>query len=264
MPDFVFNNNDAENLFARIFSEKLYSMYGEDSVLGELFARDTRTNGGYNNKGPGSGVDGTGFSAYRAARAAENPFRSNPKQHRRKADEILKDLHVPLEDLYTGSVKRLKIQRHVIDQDSGRNEIVDNILEVDIKRGWKSGTKVTFENHGDDNQNGDEPADLTFIIKEQPHSVFKREGNDLVHSVKISLGKALTNPVVNITTLDGRKLSIVVSEIVTPGFRKLVKGEGMPIAKEVGKMGDLYIVFDVLFPKTLTQAQKATIAHTID
>jgi len=53
-------------------------------------------------------------------------------------------------------------------------------------RGWKSGTRITFQREGDQAPNKI-PADIVFIIRDKPHPLFKREGVDIRHICKISL-----------------------------------------------------------------------------
>jgi DnaJ homolog subfamily B member 4 len=60
------------------------------------------------------------------------------------------------------------------------------------------------------------PADLVFVIDEKPHSQFLREGNDLIYKARLSLVEALTGTTININTLDGRKLTIPVRDVVRP------------------------------------------------
>jgi DnaJ-class molecular chaperone len=57
-------------------------------------------------------------------------------------------------------------------------------------------------------------------------------------------------------TLDNRTLRVPVTEVVAPGHVKIVPGEGMPISKTPTRKGDLKIKFNVVFPTTLTRAQK--------
>ena len=52
-----------------------------------------------------------------------------------------------LEELYRGVTKRLKISRNVADA-SGRAERMAETLSVEVKPGWKRGTKVTFPKKG--------------------------------------------------------------------------------------------------------------------
>ena len=56
---------------------------------------------------------------------------------------------------------------------------VEEILTIDIKPGWKKGTKITFPEKGNEQPNVI-ASDLVFVIDEKPHPVFTRDGNDLV------------------------------------------------------------------------------------
>jgi len=133
---------------------------------------------------------------------------------------------------------------------------VEEILKINIKPGWKKGTKITFPGKGNQEPGG-APTDLIFVLDERPHDIFKRDGNDLVVIQKISLVEALIGKTFNLTTLDGRDLTIQVTDIVRPGFELVVSNEGMPISKEPGKKGNLRIKFDVAFPSRLTTQQKS-------
>lgn len=128
-------------------------------------------------------------------------------------------------------------------------------MKIDIKPGWKKGTKITFPEKGHQ-EPGNAPADLIFVVDEKPHAFFKRQGNDLVITQKILLVEALVGKTLNLKTLDGRDLTIQVTDIVEPGYQLVVPNEGMPISKEPGKKGNLRIKFDVMFPSRLTTQQK--------
>ncbi len=64
--------------------------------------------------------------------------------------------------------------------------IIPQVLTINVKPGWKSGTKITFQREGDQAPNKI-PADIVFIIRDKPHVHFRREGPDLKYSCKISL-----------------------------------------------------------------------------
>ncbi|XP_048319976.2 uncharacterized protein LOC107405428 [Ziziphus jujuba] len=179
----------------------------------------------------------------------------------RKAAAIERTLPCTLEDLYKGTTKKMKISRDVIDA-SGRPTTLEEILTIEIKPGWKKGTKITFPEKGNE-QRGVIPADLIFIVDEKPHGVFKRDGNDLVFTQKISLMEALTGYTVQLTTLDGRSLSIPITSIISPTYEEVVKGEGMPIPKEPSKKGNLKIKFNIKFPTRLTSEQKMGIKRLL-
>ncbi|GFY93157.1 DNAJ heat shock family protein [Actinidia rufa] len=138
---------------------------------------------------------------------------------------------------------------------SWRPSTVEEILTIEIKPGWKKGTKITFPEKGNE-QRGVIPSDLVFIIDEKPHGAFKRDGNDLIVTQKISLVEALTGFTAQLTTLDGRNLTVPINAIISPTYEEVVKGEGMPIPKEPSKKGNLRIKFNIKFPTRLTSEQK--------
>lgn len=135
---------------------------------------------------------------------------------------------------------------------------VEEILSIEIKPGWKKGTKITFPEKGNE-QHGMIPADLVFVIDEKPHSTFTRDGNDLVVTQKISLAEALTGYTVHLTTLDGRNLTIPINNVIHPSYEEVLPREGMPIPKEPSRRGNLRIKFNIKFPARLTAEQKAGI-----
>lgn len=132
---------------------------------------------------------------------------------------------------------------------------IEEILTVDVKPGWKKGTKITFSEKGNQ-QRGVIPADLVFIIDEKPHPVFTREGNDLVVTQKILVVEAFTGYTINLTTLDGRRLTIPVNSVIHPEYVEVVPMEGMPLQEDRTKKGNLRIKFNIKFPTRLTSEQK--------
>ncbi|GJV46834.1 RNA-directed DNA polymerase, eukaryota [Tanacetum coccineum] len=62
------------------------------------------------------------------------------------------------------------------------------------------------------------PSDLVVTIDEKPHPFFKRDGNDLVVTRKISLAEALTGYTVHLSTLDARNLTIPIKSIINWNF----------------------------------------------
>nr|CAD1828804.1 unnamed protein product [Ananas comosus var. bracteatus] len=179
----------------------------------------------------------------------------------RKAPQIERTLVCSLEELYKGATKKMKISRDVLDA-HGRPTTVEEILVIDVKPGWKKGTKITFPEKGNEMRNLI-PSDLVFIIDERPHGVFKRDGNDLIVTQKVSLVEALTGCTVQVTTLDGRTLTIPIRSIISPNYEEIVQGEGMPITKEPSKKGNMRIRFQIKFPTRLTTDQKAGIQQLL-
>jgi len=175
------------------------------------------------------------------------------RRARRKGHAVEVPLQVSLEDLYNGIHKKLKITRNKID-----GSVEEKQIEIDVKRGWKSGTKITFEGYGDEEQ-GREPGDIIFVIQEKKHERFKRDGNDLIIKYNISLTDALCGIKFNLKGLNGENIIIdTTNEVVTSNSRKRISGKGMPI-KNTRDYGDLLIEFNLQFPQKLENNQKRKI-----
>lgn len=126
------------------------------------------------------------------------------------------------------------------------------ILEVSVDKGMEDGQKVTFSGEGDQ-EPGLEPGDIIIVLDEKAHAVFKRNGQDLIMKLDITLTEALTGMRQSIKTLDDRTLVIqtVRGEVIKTGDLKMVRGEGMPQYRNPFEKGRLIIQFNVLFPPHL-------------
>ncbi|KAJ3045730.1 DnaJ sub B member 13 [Rhizophlyctis rosea] len=179
-----------------------------------------------------------------------------------QGEPMEKELPLTLEELYTGTVKKMKVSRKVLNDDEMTTTVVDKILTIDVGRGWKEGTRVTFPREGDQGANRI-PADIVFVVKQIPHPTLSREGNDLIYSAELPLVKGLTGSIIDFKTLDGRVLKIPVNEIVHTSYQKVIQGEGMPISKAPDKKGNLIIKFQLKFPTYLNEQQKATLRSVL-
>lgn len=175
---------------------------------------------------------------------------------------IERELALSLEEVFHGCTKKMKISRRVMNEDGHTSSIRDKILTITVKRGWKPGTKITFPKEGDQGPNN-VPADIVFIVKDKPHSRFRRQGLDLIYTAPVSLSKALTCTFVKIDTLNDRVLDIPINDIIEPGYSKRVPGEGMPVSSDPTQHGDLIIEFSIEFPKRLSPDQKELIQKAL-
>lgn len=175
---------------------------------------------------------------------------------------IERDLFLSLEELYHGCVKKMKISRRVMNEDGHTSSIRDKILTIHVKPGWKSGTKITFPEEGDQGPNS-VPADIVFVIRHKDHPLFRRNGDDLIFTAKIPLGKALIGCSIEVPTLDGRLLNVPINDIVHPKYTKTVLDEGMPLAKNTAAKGNLIIEFFIQFPDQLTPEKKQLIRQAL-
>ncbi|KFK29392.1 hypothetical protein AALP_AA7G127400 [Arabis alpina] len=232
-----------------------------DDIFAEFFGFSTPFGGGGGGGGGGQRFPSRMFGDDMYASFGEGGGGGGSMHHHhhhggaRKVAPIENKLPCSLEDLYKGTTKKMKISREIVDV-SGKAMQMEEILTIGVKPGWKKGTKITFPEKGNEHP-GVIPADLVFIIDEKPHPLFTREGNDLIVTQKISLADALTGYTVNLTTLDGRILTVPVTNVIHPEYEEVVPKEGMPLQKDQTKKGNLRIKFNIKFPARLTAEQKA-------
>lgn len=150
----------------------------------------------------------------------------------------------------------------MLNEDGYSSTIKDKILTIDVKPGWRQGTRITFEKEGDQGPNII-PANIIFIVKEKLHPRFRRENDNLFFVNSIPLGKALTCCTVEVKTLDDRLLNIPINDIIHPKYFKKVPGEGMPLPEDPAKKGDLFIFFDIQFPTHLTAQKKQMLRQAL-
>ncbi|KAK6123264.1 hypothetical protein DH2020_042992 [Rehmannia glutinosa] len=259
-PNFRFNPRNADDIYAEIFGENSNGNAGGNSSSSSGGRRDGHFRSTTMNGGGGREYSGGGGS--------------------RKAPPVENVLMCSLEELYTGSTRKMKISRNVLDShgnlrgnnlyladlimpllasvenglwqvgncgiclqlgvptgnvgDCFKPRVLEEILTIDIKPGWKKGTKITFPEKGNE-EPGVIPADLIFVVDEKPHPVYTRDSNDLVVKQEITLLESLTGKTFDLTTLDGRNITIPLTEIIKPGHEIAVPNEGMPVSRILGK-----------------------------
>ncbi|KAF6168936.1 hypothetical protein GIB67_038433 [Kingdonia uniflora] len=214
--------------------------------------------------------------------SASLPYKFNPKSTAEggvllKVPSCEHEIVFSLEDLYTGTTKRMKTEGRIYDvtrnlklmnlkyinrrpRVMGYNfgpmiEMPEEKITIQVMPRMKNGTKIPLVEKGATVDGYKVRGDLVIIVVEKPHDIYKREGDDLVIIQHISLSEALTGVTLNVTTLDGRLLMVPITDIITPGDEVEVPDEGMPILTEPGKKGKLRIKLVVDFPISLTKEQ---------
>lgn len=230
-PFHAFSANDAFNIFSHFTqSEGLGS--DDDDIFS--MPRSKSSFGGFGGSSGGGG-----------ARRQRSPPREK--------STVKVNLPLSLEDLYSGTTKKMKIRRRLA---NGQSE--ERILNISVKPGWKAGTKITYPNEGDYQPDGS-IQDVIFVVEEKPHPRFKRVDNNLEMDLRISFKEAMLGFSKIVETLDGKKIKIENKSPISPGHVITYPGHGMPISKKPGTKGDLIITIKVDFPTKLTESQRKAI-----
>jgi curved DNA-binding protein len=134
-------------------------------------------------------------------------------------------------------------------------QVGDRRVEVKIPAGAQTGTRIRVPASATKGSQG-QGADIMLVIDvaEDPH--FEREGNDLHTQVQIDMFKAVLGGEAEVRTMTGN-----VMLRIPPGTQSdqvfRVSGRGMPLLKDAGSKGDLYVRVKVQIPRQLSDRQKS-------
>jgi len=154
-------------------------------------------------------------------------FRSHGGQARRQAPRM--HLACTLEELYNGATKKRQVR--------------NDTYEIQVPKGSKHGEEVQAKGTTSSQE-------ITFIISEQPHDSYTRDGNNLKYTAVVHPYEWLLGCSINIPLIDNTQKRIQYKGILSG--RILEKGLGMMSTD--GRRGDLVITASFLDPKHLATA----------
>lgn len=125
-------------------------------------------------------------------------------------------------------------------------------VEVKIPAGISDGQKLRVPGGGARGANG-RNGDLFILIKEAPHSKFKRIGSDLEVEVEVPFTKVALGGEVKIPTLSGQVM-MKIPECTQSGQKFRLSGQGLKNRK--GEKGSLIVRIKVGMPKQLQSEQR--------
>ncbi len=111
----------------------------------------------------------------------------------------------------------------------------DKTIDLKIHPGTEDGKVMRLAGQGPGG------ADLLLRIRVEPDPNYRREGNDVVLSVPITVGEAVLGARIDVPTLSGKKLSVKVPAGTSSGARLRLRGFGV-------NGGDQYLEFKVVVP----------------
>ena len=152
---------------------------------------------------------------------------------------------------------------------AGRGRIIDahcdncqgsgRVSEVQTRRlripeGIEDGMRLRVPGAGHAGEPGAPPGDLNVTIRVKEDPELMRDGEDLVHRLRVNFVEAALGTETEVPTLD-EPVSVRVEPGTQPGTTLRLKGKGMPRIRRRGR-GDLKVVVDVMVPTRLTGEQR--------
>ena len=209
-------------------------------------------NKGYNNQG--SPFNFSFQQSYTTRTPKSNFTFSNLREMSRV--EVKHEIKCSLEEFYKGTTKKLKLNKRIQNSNSRLITNIEKILEIQIRPGYKSGTKIRFEGEGDE-LIGQPRQDLVFILKERKHDRFHRDGDNLIYNINISIIESLCGFSKSIEGIDGISFNLVVDVCSPSDGVHIINNKGMK--KKTSGYGDLIVKYNINFPKKLSNSNKEII-----
>ncbi len=118
-------------------------------------------------------------------------------------------------------------------------------LKITIPPGSKDGSVLRLKGQGQPGMGGGERGDLHVELSVREHPTFRRDGDDIVVDVPVTLPEALLGGKIQVPTVDG-PVSMAVPKGSNTGTRLRLRGKGAP--KPGGGRGDQYVTLQVMLP----------------
>lgn len=148
-----FSFSNPNSIFSEFFKQGGAAMGDDDDIFAQ-FGGGPRMSGA---RGSQFGTDGNRQQQQQQQYQQQRP--TTPE-----VTTVERPLNVTLEELFNGAHKKMKIKRKTFDNGTNKRRLEDKILDMDIRPGYKAGTKIKFKGVGDQEEGGTQ--DLHFIITE--------------------------------------------------------------------------------------------------
>lgn len=125
-------------------------------------------------------------------------------------------------------------------------------LDIKIPAGIQTGQQIRISGKGERGINGGPNGDLYIEIIVQPHSTFRRDGNDIHIKVPISSLDATIGTTVQVPTVYG-DVELKIPEGTQPNTKFRLKGKGVQTQRGTG---DEYVEVTIEIPRKLSRKER--------
>ncbi len=124
-------------------------------------------------------------------------------------------------------------------------------VKVRVPAGVRDGATIRLPGLGEEGGSGGGAGDLYIDIHVRPHRFFKRDGNDILIDLPVSLGEAACGANIRVPTIDGWA-TLKLPAGTSSGRRLRLRGKGVR-APRGGRRGDQYVIVQVVLPEHLDE-----------
>ncbi|MEJ2901781.1 molecular chaperone DnaJ [Pedobacter panaciterrae] len=138
----------------------------------------------------------------------------------------------------------------------------EETITINIPAGVSDGMQLSMSGKGNAAPSGGIPGDLIILIEEIPHETLKREGNNVVYDLHVSIIDAALGYSAEVPTIDG-KAKIKIEPGTQSGKLLRLKGKGIPEINSYHR-GDEIIHVNIWTPKALSSEERSMLEKLRD
>ena len=149
-----------------------------------------------------------------------------------------------------------KVIKQPCDVCKGRGKIRKQAkIKIKIPAGIDDGQTIVLRGEGEAGSRGGAKGDLYILIRVKKHSIFTRNGNDVICTVPITFTQATLGANLEIPMVDGSKEKYQIPEGTQTGTKFTIRGKGFKTVN-ASSQGNFVFTVQVQVPKHLTKEQR--------
>lgn len=166
--------------------------------------------------------------------------RQRPRQQAQRGQDVKTVIMVPFEIAARGGEHDITLSQN------------GNVQRVSVKipAGIESGKSIRLGGQGQPGAHGGPAGDVLVTVNVAPHPFFRREGNNLLVEVPVSISEAALGAKIDVPTIDDGIVTMTLPSGTSSGAKLRLKGKGFKNLKTKA-IGDQYIVIKIQVPKEL-------------
>lgn len=128
-------------------------------------------------------------------------------------------------------------------------------IRVKVPAGIDNDQTIVLRGEGEPGKRGGPKGDLYIVIRVKKHSIFSRQGNNVVCNIPITFTQATLGADLEIPMVDGSKEKFKIVEGTQPGTKFTIYGKGFKIINS-NSQGNFVFTVQVEVPKKLSKEQR--------
>lgn len=126
------------------------------------------------------------------------------------------------------------------------------VLDLTVPEGVADGQVLRLKGKGNPGIRGGEAGDALVEIRVRPHAEFRRQGNDVLLEVPITIDEAVLGARIEVPTISGR-VALVIPKGASSGRAFRLKGKGIRLSP-AKPAGDQIVTVRIVLPDTVDDA----------